>query len=85
VPQPTIAAGERMAARFRFRWPSLARGTYALTVALADGSMEHHIQRHWLHDAVIFEVLSSSARLALVGVQMSHVAVDRNPPPDTVG
>ncbi len=80
VPQPAIPAGERLAFRFRFRWPALARGTYTLTVGFADGSMEHHIQRHWIHDAVIFEVLSSSARLAMVGVQLRRVLVDRNPP-----
>lgn len=80
VPQPAIPAGERLAFRFRFRWPALARGTYTLTVGFADGTMEHHIQRHWIHDAVIFEVLSSSARLAMVGVQLKSVLVDRNPP-----
>lgn len=80
VPQPAIPAGERLAFRFRFRWPALARGTYTLTVGFADGTMEHHIQRHWIHDAVIFEVLSSSARLAMVGVQLRRVLVDRNPP-----
>lgn len=79
LPQPAIPAGEKMAIRFRFRWPSMARGTYTLTVAIADGTMEHHIQRHWMHDAVIFEVLSSSARLALVGVRLQKVLVDRNP------
>jgi lipopolysaccharide transport system ATP-binding protein len=80
VPQPSMAAGERLAFRFRFRWPALARGTYTLTLGLADGIMENHIQRHWIHDAVIFEVLSSSARLALVGVQLKRVLVDRGPP-----
>ncbi len=79
APQPSMAEGERLAFRFRFRWPALARGTYTLTVAVADGTMEHHIQRHWIHDAVIFETLSSSARLALVGVQLRRVLVDRNP------
>lgn len=77
VPQQPIPAGEKIAVRFRFRWPALACGTYALTVAIADGTMENHIQRHWIHDAVIFEVLSTSARLALVGIGMSLVAVDR--------
>ncbi len=77
VPQHPIPAGEKIAVRFRFRWPALARGTYALTVALADGTMAHHVQRHWMHDAMIFEVLSTSARLALVGIGMSLVAVDR--------
>lgn len=79
VPQPTMAEGERLAFRFRFNWPALARGSYTLTVAIADGVMEQHIHRHWIHDAVIFEVLSSSARLALVGVQLHRVIVDRNP------
>lgn len=79
VPQPTMAEGERLAFRFRFNWPALARGSYTLTVAIADGVMEQHIHRHWIHDAVIFEVLSSSARLALVGVQLHRVLVDRNP------
>lgn len=81
VPQPTMAEGERLAFRFRFNWPALARGSYTLTVAIADGVMEQHIHRHWIHDAVIFEVLSSSARLALVGVQLHRVLVDRNPDP----
>ena len=79
VPQPTMAESERLAFRFRFNWPALARGSYTLTVAIADGVMEQHIHRHWIHDAVIFEVLSSSARLSLVGVQLHRVLVDRNP------
>jgi len=79
VPQPSLPVGDQMAFRFRFPWPALARGTYTLTVALADGTMEHHIQRHWMHDAVLFEVLSSSARLAMIGVQLRKVLVDRNP------
>ena len=77
IPQVPLAAGARMAARFRFRWPALAHGPYTLTVAIADGTMEHHIQRHWLHDAVVFEVLSSSATLTLVGLPITLVAIDR--------
>ena len=80
TPQPPIASGERVTARFRFRWPALAKGSYALTVAIADGTMADHIQRHWMHDAVIFEVLSSSARHGLVGLDMRLVAIDRNSP-----
>jgi lipopolysaccharide transport system ATP-binding protein len=80
VPQVPIAAGETVAARFRFRWPALAKGTYALTVAIADGTMASHIQRHWVHDAVIFEVLSSSARLSMVGCQLTQVVIDRGLP-----
>ena len=64
VAQVPLRPGEPTAARFRFRWPALACGAYALTVTIADGTQERHIQRQWLHDAVIFEVLSSSATLA---------------------
>ena len=77
LPQVPIAAGESMAARFRFRWPALAHGPYTLTVALADGTMEHHVHRQWMHDAVVFEVLSSSATLTLVGLPITFVAVER--------
>jgi lipopolysaccharide transport system ATP-binding protein len=76
IPQVPIPAGATMAARFRFRWPALAPGSYTLTVSSADGTMEHHIQRHWLHDAVVFEVLSSSATTSLVGLPITLVAVD---------
>lgn len=78
VSQHSIPAGTRATARFRFRWPALMRGAYTLTVALADGIMANHIQRHWMHDAVVFEVLSSSARLAMVGVRLSRVSIERN-------
>ena len=76
VSQTAIADGERAGARFRFKWPALAKGSYALTVAIADGTMADHIQRHWMHDAMVFTVLSSSARRALVGLDMSLVAID---------
>jgi len=78
VPQTAIAGGERAGARFRFKWPALAKGSYALTVAIADGTMADHIQRHWIHEAMIFTILSSSARRALVGLDMRLVTIDRH-------
>lgn len=76
-PTVSIAPNEYVSARFRFQWPALATGSYALTVAIADGSMEDHKQRHWMHDAVIFDVISSSARHGLVGLNVSQVSIDR--------
>ncbi|NKB46044.1 MAG: ATP-binding cassette domain-containing protein [Alphaproteobacteria bacterium] len=76
-PSVSIAPNEYVSARFRFRWPALATGSYALTVAIADGSMEDHKQRHWMHDAVIFDVISSATRHGLVGLNISEVAIDR--------
>ena len=75
--QVPIEAGDRGAARFRFKWPALVRGGYSLTVAIADGTMADHIQRHWIHDAVLFDVLATSANTSLVGLNFSEVAVER--------
>ena len=79
IPQVPMPAGSRLAVRFRFRWPGLAQGPYTLTVGFADGTMENHIQRHWMHDALVFEVLTSSATLAMVGLPISLVTMDRLP------
>ena len=73
---PSLSKGESMAACFQMRWPALMTGTYALTVAIADGVMDDHIQRHWMHDAVMFEVISSAVRHGLVGLDISRVTVD---------
>ncbi len=73
----SLDPGEAAAIRFRFAWPALAKGTYALTVAIADGTMADHVQRHWLHDAIMFDVISTSARHGLVGLNISDVVVER--------
>lgn len=41
--------------RFRFPLPRLATGDYAVTIALAAGTQEHHEQHHWIHDAMTFK------------------------------
>ena len=78
-PQVPIAAGEGGAAHFHFKWPALVRGGYSLTVAIAEGTMEDHIQRHWMHDAVLFDVLATSATLSLVGLNFNEVTIERIP------
>jgi lipopolysaccharide transport system ATP-binding protein len=82
-PQVPMTPGDRATARFRFRWPALARGSYALTVSIADGTQEHHIQRHWLHDAVIFDVLSTTADVSMLGLPITLLAIERGTPPKT--
>ncbi len=78
VSQTPLSSGERVTARFQFKWPALAKGSYSLTVAIADGTMADHDQRHWLHDAVIFDVLSSANRHGLVGLDMQRIAIRRD-------
>jgi len=72
-----LAAGERLRARFRFRMPILAVGTYTIAVAVADGSLSDHIQHHWIHDALAFTSHTSSAVSGLVGVPMHEISLER--------
>jgi lipopolysaccharide transport system ATP-binding protein len=54
----TIGAGQLIIATFRFVLPMLAAGRYSITLAIATGSLENHVQQHWLHDALFFDVSS---------------------------
>ncbi len=44
---------------FEFQMPLLATGRYAITLAVATGTLAEHIQHHWLHDALMFDIHSS--------------------------
>ena len=53
---PSLSGGQRYVITFQIdAWPNLMEGEYALTVAIADGTMSDHMQCHYLHDAVIFK------------------------------
>lgn len=44
---------------FEFQMPLLAAGRYTITLAVATGSLAEHVQHHWLHDALMFDVHST--------------------------
>lgn len=44
---------------FEFQMPLLAAGRYAITLAVATGSLAEHVQHHWVHDALMFDVHST--------------------------
>lgn len=46
------------------RFPNLVTGDYSFDFALADGSMQDHVQISWVHDAL---VLSSSNKINVIG------------------
>lgn len=72
-----VDPGDRLEARFRFKLPMLPNGTYSMTVAIADGDIDDHVQHHWMHDAVILRVQSSRRRYGLVGIPFDLVALHR--------
>ena len=74
-PLDPLSAGRAYEAVFAFPWPALASGAYTVTVAVSDGDHENHRVRHWIHDALVLEVLSSSVRHAVVGLSYDKVAL----------
>jgi lipopolysaccharide transport system ATP-binding protein len=53
--------------------PILPVGDYSITVALAEGTQQDHIQHHWMHEALIIKSHSTSVSTGLVGVPMSDI------------
>jgi lipopolysaccharide transport system ATP-binding protein len=68
-------AGSTVVARFEFRMPVLPSGDYAVSVAVADGTQESHVQHHWMHDALIIRAHSSSVTFGLFGVPMKRITL----------
>jgi lipopolysaccharide transport system ATP-binding protein len=64
-------------ARFQFVMPLLPNGEYSMTVALADGDLEDHVQHHWIHDAVIIKVICPKPRYGLVGIPFDSIVLER--------
>lgn len=65
--------GQRLTAEFEFLMPVLPNGEYAVSPAIANGTQLEHQQLHWIHDALILKVQSSSVILGLVGLPMKNV------------
>jgi lipopolysaccharide transport system ATP-binding protein len=65
--------GESVTARFEFRMPVLPSGDYSVTVALAAGTQQDHVQHHWMHDALIFRSHSTSVHQGLIGIPMKTI------------
>ena len=74
-PMLEVPAGSLLTARFRFDLPLLPNGDYAITVSIAEGTPQEHVQHHWLHDAMVFKVASSRLRYGLVGIPFKKVEV----------
>jgi lipopolysaccharide transport system ATP-binding protein len=72
---PVVDTGNDLVARFEFSLPILPTGDYSITVALAEGTQETHVQHHWMHEALIVKVHASSVCFGLVGVPMKQITL----------
>ncbi|PLC52483.1 ABC transporter ATP-binding protein [Pollutimonas nitritireducens] len=66
---------EQIRAEFRFFMPILPPGNYSISVAIADGTQQDHIQHHWISDALLFKSESSSVATGLVGIPMQEITL----------
>jgi lipopolysaccharide transport system ATP-binding protein len=73
---PRVPAGGSIVATFEFRMPVLPVGDYSLSIALADGTQESHVQHHWIHEALIVRAHASSTVFGLVGVPMRRITLE---------
>jgi lipopolysaccharide transport system ATP-binding protein len=77
-----VPARHRFSARFVFRLPFLKVGDYSVTIGLAEGTQEDHVQHHWADDTLFFKVTVHSVK-GMVGIPMKSVllVVDAEPAP----
>jgi lipopolysaccharide transport system ATP-binding protein len=74
-PMP-VNKGVLFQAGFSFTMPIMPNGDYSIAVAIAEGTQERHVQHHWIHDALVFKVHSSSVCFGLIGVPMSTTRME---------
>lgn len=70
---PTVKPGGRLHATFEFVLPMLPNGHYAVMASVAEGDLQNNVQHHFLHDALVLTVSSSTVRWGLVGVPFRRV------------
>jgi lipopolysaccharide transport system ATP-binding protein len=71
-----ILAGQSIEVEFTFELPFLKSGEYTVTAAIASGTLETHVQQHWLHDAMAFKVHSPFRNGVLIAIPMTSIAIE---------
>lgn len=69
-------AGQTLRAAFHFQMPRLPVGDYSITIAIADGTQQDHVQHQWIFDALTFRSESTSASGGLVGIPMTRIQLN---------
>lgn len=66
----SVSSGGTVTASFRFQMPYLPAGDYMFAAACANGTLENHVQHHWLHEVLSFRSQSSHIVYGLMGIPM---------------
>ncbi|MBF0456461.1 MAG: ABC transporter ATP-binding protein [Nitrospirae bacterium] len=52
----------RLCVEFEFEFPNLKSGSYSFSVSISDGTVERHIQNHWIHEAYVIHIINSDIK-----------------------
>lgn len=55
----SLKNGESGEVCFSFLMPEFSPGEYSITIAVASGTPQNHVQHHWVHEGVVFSSVSS--------------------------
>lgn len=72
-----ISAQSQVRVRFSFWLPLLATGDYTLTVALAAGTQQDHVQHHWVHDILSFKSMADPHLSGLFTLQQTALSIEQ--------
>ncbi|MEO5355840.1 MAG: ABC transporter ATP-binding protein [Nitrospirae bacterium YQR-1] len=62
IPIKPIGPADRIRVEFDFVFPKLKNGHYTFTASISDGTLETHIQNHWVHDAYLVQLANNDMR-----------------------
>lgn len=70
-----IKQKQNFEACFNFVMPVLPVGDYVISAAIAEGTPEAHVQHHWIHEALVMKVHSTSVCYGLIGLPLLGVNI----------
>ncbi len=73
----SLNKGQMLEACFSFCMPVLPVGDYSISVAIAEGTQQDHVQHHWIHDALFLKAHHSSVCHGLIGIPMSSIELKK--------
>ena len=68
--------GQELVAEFLFRMPNLQNGQYPVMISLANGDRFNHVHHHYLYDAAVINIYSSSVRLGIMTIPFESISLE---------
>jgi lipopolysaccharide transport system ATP-binding protein len=72
---PEAISGRTLVGIFDFDLPWLPSGSYSMLVSIAEGTPFNNTSHHWIHDAVVFNVVGTKPGLGLMGIPFNSISL----------